>query len=137
MKTWIVSSLGCRNYSRVETIQGRKLFAEIQYVVQIIKYSEFMWVTCIFGRIPCFFTIFKSVAAVIIFVNNQSQLKAINNTCQTKVDCWFLMGSSTVDRQTVIPGNWAEFLPKSKLTIFLWKISELVNWWIVICLIGE
>ena len=32
MKTWIVSSLGCGNYSRVETHQGKKLFAEIRYV---------------------------------------------------------------------------------------------------------
>ena len=33
MKTWIVSSLGCWNYSRVEIIQGRKLFAEIRYIL--------------------------------------------------------------------------------------------------------
>ena len=31
METIIVSTLGCGNYSRLETIQGRKLFAEIRY----------------------------------------------------------------------------------------------------------
>ena len=41
MKTWIVSYLGCRNYSRVETIQGRKLFAEIRYHIVILKSYHF------------------------------------------------------------------------------------------------
>ena len=36
MKTWIVFLLGCGNYSRVETVQGRKLFAEIRYVLNFL-----------------------------------------------------------------------------------------------------
>ena len=37
MKTWLVSSLGCGNYSRVETIQGRKLFREIRYFKELLE----------------------------------------------------------------------------------------------------
>ena len=32
METWIVSSLGWGNYSRKETIQGRKLYEEIRFL---------------------------------------------------------------------------------------------------------
>ena len=37
MKTWLVSSIGCRNYSRVEAIQGRKLFGKIWYFKELFE----------------------------------------------------------------------------------------------------
>ena len=43
MKIWIVSSLGCGNYSRVETIQGRKLFVEIRKIAVVSQWWELHW----------------------------------------------------------------------------------------------
>jgi hypothetical protein len=36
MSSYEIHTLGSGNYSRVETIQGRKLFAEIPYVVHAL-----------------------------------------------------------------------------------------------------
>ena len=52
----MVSSLGFRNYSRVETIQGRKLFAEIRYVNKDTRLSSLN-----FEKYPHFFVMSQQV----------------------------------------------------------------------------
>ena len=39
MKTLILSSLGCGNYIREETVQGRKLFVEVRYTDRAASYT--------------------------------------------------------------------------------------------------
>ena len=46
MKIWIVSSLGCGNYSREETIQGLKLFAEILYPKYLGLFGQIFRKSC-------------------------------------------------------------------------------------------
>ena len=50
MKTWIVSSLGCGNYSREESIQGRKLYEEIRWVsrTRLVKARVFLVINNIY-----------------------------------------------------------------------------------------
>ena len=39
-KIWLLSSLGCGNYSKEETIQGRKLYEELRYITY---FGESFW----------------------------------------------------------------------------------------------